>query len=113
MMTTPRNSRLPLLCAALALAAVSHDAAALGDVGPTDVREQRKQEIAGKTEAERARLMRNFKAFRELDTAEQEKLRLLDAQLKEDARNQGNLRAIMNQYYDWLATLTPGQQDDL
>src|SRR5262249_53845733 len=50
---------------------------------------------------------------RDLPPAEQERLRRLDRELKEDARAGGHLRAIMDEYYNWLATLTPGQQQDL
>src|SRR5260370_281071 len=75
--------------------------------------ELREREIANKSEAERARLQRNFKTFRELPPDEQKKLRRLDLELKEDTRNLGSLRVVMNEYYDWLATLTPGQQQDL
>jgi hypothetical protein len=88
-------------------------AAARGDSLTAEQRELREREIANKSEAERARLQRNFKTFRELPPDEQKKLRLLDLELKEDARNLGSLRVVMNEYYDWLATLTPGQQQDL
>jgi len=87
--------------------------AARGDADTAGQRDQRQKEIAQKSEAERARLQRNFKKFRDLPAAEQEKLRLFARQLKEDDRENGGLRPVMNEYYDWLATLTPGQSDDL
>src|SRR5262245_36177846 len=114
LMTTRRiNRRMRFALAGLALAVALQGAAALGDATVAQQREQRQKEIAGKSEAERARLQRNFKAFRELPPAEQERLRRLDRELKDDARAGGNLRAIMDEYYNWLATLTPGQQQDL
>lgn len=113
MTSKPKNSRRMeggrCLAAAVALCA----GVAFGDAGPANPREQYQKEIAGKSEAERARLQRNFKAFRDLPLAEREKLRQLDRELKDDARMGGNLRSIMDEYYNWLATLTPGQQQDL
>ena len=99
--------------ALLALCACSC-AAAQGAESLAQKREQREKEIASKSEAERARLERSFKAFRTLSEADQEKLRRLDRELKEDARTgQGQLQEAMNRYYDWLLTITPGQAADL
>ena len=112
-MNRQRSKRTALVLTGAALLTVWCGVAALGDSSTASLREQHEKEIAGKSEAERARLQRNFKAFRELPAAEQEKLRRFDGQLKEDARNGGNLRTVMNEYYDWLATLTPGQAQDL
>ena len=114
LMTTRRiNRRIRFAAAGVVLAAAVHGAAAAGDATVAQLREQRQKEIAGKSEAERARLQRNFKALRELPPAERERLRRLDRELKDDGRAGGNLRAIMDEYYNWLATLTPGQQQDL
>src|SRR6516165_4293639 len=87
--------------AGLVVATLYCSGAAFGEPGAGQLREQRQKEIAGKSEAERARLQRNFKAFRELPPAAQEKLRRLDRELKEDARTGGNLRSIMDEYYNW------------
>jgi hypothetical protein len=112
-MTTSRVNRSRCAAAGLVLAVLAHSAAAFGDARPPQMREQHQKEIAGKSESERARLQRNFRTFRDLPPAEQERLRRLDRELKEDGRAGGNLRAIMDEYYNWLATLTPGQQQDL
>lgn len=81
---------------------------------PAQTRELRLKEIAAKSESERARLEKNFKAFRQLTAAEQDKLRRLDRELKDDARTgQGQLQKEMDQYYTWLLTLTPGEAYDL
>ena len=88
-------------------------AAARGDALTPEVREARRQEIARKSESERARLQRNFKAFRELPPAEQEWLRQFARELKDDDRGEGKLRPVMNEYHEWLLTLTPGQAEDL
>ncbi|MFN0053382.1 MAG: hypothetical protein ACKV0T_14455 [Planctomycetales bacterium] len=77
-------------------------------------REQRRRRIADMTESERAQLQRNFKAFRELPIAEQERLRRLDRELKEDARQNGDLKLVMDGYVEWLGSLdSPGQREDL
>src|SRR2546425_8013 len=107
MTPTQRSNLHPARLAFVALL-VGCAAAARGDSLTAAQRELREREIANKSEAERARLQRNFKMFRELPADEQKKFRELDRELKEDSRNQGSLRAIMNDYYDWLATLTPG-----
>jgi hypothetical protein len=117
MMNRQKNKRAARLVAGLfagaALATIWGHAAALGDQSAADLREQHEKEIAAKSEAERARLQRNFKEFRALPAAEQERLRQFERHLKEDARSGGNLRTVMNEYIDWLATLTPGQAQDL
>lgn len=81
--------------------------------GDAASRELYQKKIADKSESERARLQRSFKEFRALPAEEQRKLRMLADELKEDDRNSGGLRAIMNQYHDWLGSLTPGQREDL
>jgi hypothetical protein len=104
-----RHFRLSLLVALLATCC----AVARGDAGPVDQRDLRQKEIARKTESERARLQRNFKRFRELPVADQEKLRNFHRQLQDDDRENGGLRAVMNEYYDWLTTLPSVQSLDL
>lgn len=111
MTTRLKNSGRPFLWAFLAAAVAG--GAGIAAAQTEQSRESRQKEIASKSDAERARLQRNFKVFRDLPPAEQEKLRQLDRDLKEDARNGGNLRGLMDDYYNWLATLTPGQQQDL
>jgi hypothetical protein len=101
------------LQAGLIVALVGGASAGYADAVTAKLREQHQQEIAAKSEADRARLQRNFKAFCKLPAAEQERLRQLDRELKDDARAGGGLRAVMDEYYNWLATLTPGQQQDL
>lgn len=79
-----------------------------------DLRIQRRKELAAQTESQRARLKHNFELFKAMSPDEQDRLRRLDRELKDDARNnQGQLQDVMNRYYDWLMTLTPGQAEDL
>jgi hypothetical protein len=112
-----KNRRLALFVASLIIGAMQiafwDNPVARGASSPPNLREQHEKEIASKSEPERARLQRKFKEFRELPAAEREKLREFDRLLKEDARNGGNLRTVLNEYNDWLATLTPGQAQDL
>src|SRR5262249_4831926 len=88
-------------------------ALARGDAITPEVREARRLEISRKSESERARLARNFKAFRELPQADQDWLRRFARELKDDDRGEGKLRRIMHEYYDWYLALTPGQAEDL
>jgi len=113
MMTRQRSSRPRIAAACLIAATLFAGRIARGDPDAAQLREQRQKDIAAKSESERARLQRNFRAFRTLPLAEQERLRQLDRELKEDARTGGNLRSIMDEYYNWLATLNPGQRQDL
>jgi hypothetical protein len=112
-MTNRRKNKGAAIVAALFAFIAICCLVARGESSGASLREQREKEIAAKSEAERARLQRNFKAFRDLPAAEQEKLRQFDKLLKDDARNGGTLRTVMNDYCDWLASLTPGQAQDL
>src|SRR5262245_7761340 len=110
-MILPASKRRLVLRACLAVAAVSSSAFVQGDALTPEQRELRQKEISLKSESDRARLQRNSNTFRTLPAAEQQRLRLLDLELKEDTRNQGHLRSVMDEYYNWLATLTPGQRE--
>jgi hypothetical protein len=88
-------------------------ALARGDALTPEVREARRLEISRKSESERARLARNFKAFRDLPSAEQEWLRQFARELKADDRGEGKLRRVMHEYHEWLLALTPGQAEDV
>src|SRR5579863_37563 len=94
----------------LVLAVVAACAVAYGDATS---RELHQKKIADKSESERARLLRSFKDFRSLSAEDQRRLRMLADELRDDDRNAGGLRSIMNQFHDWLATLTPGQNQEL
>lgn len=76
-------------------------------------RAQRQKLVEGLSEVEAARLARNFKKFQQLSESEREELRNLQKGLEQDAKESTGLRELMHTYYDWLATLTPGQRDDL
>lgn len=80
-----------------------------GDVPPEAVREQRRQQIAGMSKSERARLKKNFEKFNRLPPQEQERLRKLDR----DLRQNEDLRPVMKDYIDWLDTLSVGERGDL
>ena len=100
--------RVGLVCAVVACCSVAR-----GDASSADARDLHQKQIAEKSESERARLQHNFREFRKLPAAEQEKLRLLNRLLKTDDRDNGGLRAIMVTYHDWLATLSVGQREDV
>jgi hypothetical protein len=97
----------------MALAVTVCCALARGDTLTPEVREARRVEISRKSESERARLQRNFKAFRDLPPAEQDWLRRFAKELKDDDRGEGKLRRVMHEYYDWYLALTPGQAADV
>ncbi|MBI3862536.1 MAG: hypothetical protein HY290_11640 [Planctomycetia bacterium] len=106
-----RASRL-----SLALMTALWCAAVRGDTLTPEVRDARRKEIAAKSGSERARLQQNFKDFRDenkFSEAQRDWLRQFARALKEDDRGEGKLRSVMNDYFDWLSTLTPGQRDDL
>lgn len=76
-------------------------------------REENAKRIAALSAVERDRLKQNLKLFRELPPAERENLRNLQESIEADGRSGGNLQLVLNNYYDWLKTLTPGQRADL
>jgi hypothetical protein len=108
-----RTARTGLAVLVVVGSAVAGTQIARGDANTTESRDLHRRQIAERSESERARLLRNFREFRQLPAAEQSRLRLLNDELKEDDRGQGGLRRIMGQYHDWLATLTVGQREDL
>ncbi len=114
-MTSPKNNRSLLIAFGLVLAALSFAAVAWGaDVAAPNLREERQREIAAKSEAERAPLAEKLQGLsRAASRRTRETPPVRSADLEEDARNGGNLRTVMEEYYNWLATLTPGQQKDL
>jgi hypothetical protein len=99
----------------LALLAIAGSGAAAGaDVADAQLRQQRRREIENMTDAQRSRLRTKCAAFRKLPADEQEKLRQLDRELKEDRRQQGGeLTHVMSDYIEWLETLDAGQRQDL
>jgi|GEM_PF-7065924 len=109
-MNTRQSNACSFARLGLVLSVVAVCAVARGDAASRDLN---KQKIADKSESERARLQRSFKDFRALSADDQRKLRLLADELRADDRNAGGLRAIMNQYHEWLGTLTPGQCQEL
>ena len=84
-----------------------------GETLTSEARQSRFNDIARKSEADRTRLQRNFKTFRSLPIAEQERLRQFARDLKNDDRGEGKLRRAFNDYQTWLLTITPGQAEDL
>jgi hypothetical protein len=87
---------------------------ARGDAADAGRREQHRREIEQMTAPQRSRLRTKFAEFRKLPADEQNKLRQLDRELKEDRRQSGGeLTNVMTDYIGWLETLDPGQRQDL
>ena len=103
------KSRAGIIGALWVTALLAPVAGLRGDVPPEAVREQRRQQIAGMSKSERARLKKNFEKFNKLPPQQQEKLRQLDRDLKQNE----DLRPVMKDYMDWLDTLSVGERGDL
>ncbi|MCY2963396.1 MAG: hypothetical protein NT069_07045 [Planctomycetota bacterium] len=78
-----------------------------------DLREEKAKKIEALSSAEREQLKQNLKAFRELPESERQRVRGLHKQLEADSKAGGKLTLVLNNYYEWLKTLTPGQRSDL
>jgi hypothetical protein len=77
------------------------------------VRELRRRQIEGLSEVERSRLERNFAEFKKMSEADREKLRQLDRELKQDDRDGGKLRQVMDEYCNWLGTISVSDREEL
>ncbi|WP_437204261.1 hypothetical protein [Planctomicrobium sp. SH664] len=70
--------------------------------------------IARLSTTERARLMRNLELYKKATPQQQQAAREFQQALAHDqATNHGELTAIMNQYTNWLKTITPRHRDEL
>lgn len=76
-------------------------------------RAQHRKQIEEMSEIERDHLKNNFARFKDLPPEQQQKLRVLNRELKEDEQNRGRLRQVMHTYFDWWSDLSPGQRFDL
>jgi len=76
-------------------------------------REENLAKLSRLSAPERDQLKRNLQEFRELPAAEKERLRRLQRGLQADAASGGRLNRVLDAYYDWLKTLSPGQRSDL
>jgi hypothetical protein len=74
--------------------------------------DQRAARVAALTLSEKDRLLRNYDRFWALDRAEQQRLRRLDRQLRNDPR-QVELRQIMQSYYQWMRSVPDRQRAEL
>ncbi len=78
-----------------------------------ELREEKAKKIEALSLAEREQLKQNLKAFRELPESERQRVRGLHKQLEADSKSGGKLTLVLNNYYEWLKSLTPGQRSDL
>lgn len=76
-------------------------------------REENLTRLSQMSGPERDQLKRNLQEFRELPAAEKERMRRLQRGLRSDAAAGGRLNRVLDAYYDWLKTLSPGQRSDL
>lgn len=73
---------------------------------------QREARIAALSPTEKDRLSRNLQRFNALDPAAQQRLIELETSLSRDPQSEA-LLTTLEQYYDWLKNLTPGQRYEL
>ncbi|MBW3541562.1 MAG: hypothetical protein KY476_14940 [Planctomycetes bacterium] len=98
-----RAGLVPLAAAALVLPLV------LGAGAPNSDRDANRQRIADMTAAERERLEAKYQEYLSLSENEREQLRSLHA----DLMAHPELRAELEQYRQWLKTLSPWQRKEL
>lgn len=97
---------LLLLCVMVTIAADSSPTVAVDE---SALIEQRREKIAAMSVAERDRLARAVVRFQQLDRAEQQRLRELRQEI-ESSPKRAELERIVDQYYDWLASLSAGKR---
>jgi len=89
----------------------------LGNAAEADDRGRQREENLARLSRlpapERENLKRNLQEFRALPGAEKERLRELQRALHTDAKSGGKLNRVLDSYFDWLKTLSPGQRSDL
>ena len=71
------------------------------------------EKLKSMTATEREQIQRNLKRFRGLSEDKKWALRKLRTDLREDQARDGQLNRVMDNYFEWLKTLTPGQRSDL
>ena len=72
----------------------------------------RRADVAKMDPNEQQELLRRYERFKALPAQEQERLRALDSQIASDEHSQ-RLHQILEQYHEWLKTLTPTQRAEL
>jgi len=100
---------LGLWCAMVAMAAESTSPVSEDEAG---LIQQRRERIAAMSVADRDRLARALARFKELDRAEQQRLRELQKGI-ESSPHGDRLVRIVDQYYDWLASLSAGKRAEI
>lgn len=90
--------------------------AALGTLAATalagEMLDTRRGRVEQMDPAAKAQLLRRLESFQRMTAGEQARLRQLHQQLESDPQA-GELRAVLQQYYEWLKTLKPYQKAEL
>lgn len=83
-------------------------------LGAAESFDERYERIRQMSAVERAALQHNFETFKQLSSADQSRYRELDRRLNEDAKSGGReLGKVMDNYVQWLGTLSPVQRSEL
>lgn len=110
----PHRCGLTLL---ICLNALTSSGGLLGHRAEADDRGRQREEnlarLSRLSAPERENLKRSLQEFRTLPAAEKARLRELQRALHSDANSGGRLNRVLDAYYDWLKTLSPGQRSDL
>lgn len=75
--------------------------------------EANRRKIESMSRERRNRLQRNYEQFLALSESDRDKFRELHRAVEDDARQGGNLRAVLERYNGWLKTLLPFQREEL
>ena len=82
-------------------------------LGAAESFDERYERIRQMSAVERAALQHNFETFRKLSPADQARYRELDRRLGEDARSGRELGKVLDNYVQWLGSLSPVQRSEL
>jgi len=89
-------------------------AVSLGAVAPGETDEESsRRRIRDMTQIERDRLRSNYETFTNLSATAQNAYRAIRRTVEEDGRQGGQLRRVMQNYHQWLKTLSLWQRDEL
>jgi len=83
------------------------------DDGDAQERDSRRRQIQAMSAAERDRLERQFQTYRDMSPEHRAELGRMHREIEEDAKRAGNLRDVLQNYHDWLKTLSPWQREEL
>ncbi len=83
-----------------------------GDISQPDLNAHRKK-IEAMSATEREQLKNKYKTFQQLPVETQQELRNIHQRIEKDRRLNGRLSRVVDNYREWLGTLSPWQREEI